>query len=242
VAVDKRRLAVHTPSLFGRSTDRWLRSRGVPDMTIATEERQQSPVERRGDVARSIIDATRTCLLESGYASLSTRRVAEEAGVPLSQIHYHFGSKRELLLAVLVAETERLLERQAAIYDLPEPLSTRWDRACDYLEEDLASGYVRIVSELIAAGWSDPGIAAAVRDVLRGWFELLGDVVRREVDRGLRIKPFEPGEVAALMGLPLMGAESAILLGFEEAELPARAALRKIGGLLRVLETRPVRP
>ena len=28
-----------------------------------------------------------------GYANLSTRRVADSAGVPLSQIHYHFGSK-----------------------------------------------------------------------------------------------------------------------------------------------------
>ena len=37
-------------------------------------------------------------------------------------------------------------------------------------------------------------------------------------------------EVAALMGLPFLGAESVILLGFPESVLPARSALRKLGG------------
>ena len=43
------------------------------------------------------------------------------------------------------------------------PLWQRWERACDYLDEDLASGYVRILQEMMAAGWSNPEIAAAVR-------------------------------------------------------------------------------
>ncbi|MCZ6738117.1 MAG: TetR family transcriptional regulator, partial [Actinobacteria bacterium] len=45
------------------------------------------------DTRAEILDAARRCLLADGYAALSTRKVAEDAGVPLSQIHYHFGSK-----------------------------------------------------------------------------------------------------------------------------------------------------
>jgi AcrR family transcriptional regulator len=33
-------------------------------------------------------------LRQKGYSGVSTRDVAAEAGVPLSQIHYHFGSKQ----------------------------------------------------------------------------------------------------------------------------------------------------
>ena len=51
-------------------------------------------------------------LLADGYAGLSTRKVAEEAGVPLSQLHYHFGSKQGLILALLEEENQRRLERQ----------------------------------------------------------------------------------------------------------------------------------
>ncbi len=181
----------------------------------------------------AILEAARTCLLADGYARLSTRRVAEAAGVPLSQIHYHFGSKQQLILAVLAAQNERLLERQAQMYAGPEPLWVRWNRACDFLEVDLASGYVRILQEMIAAGWSDPALAREVRQLIGAWHRLLADVARREAERGGNLGSFTPEEIAALMAMPFLGAEAAILLGFSEQELPARSALRKVGEMLR---------
>jgi AcrR family transcriptional regulator len=188
------------------------------------------------DTRTTIVEAARACLLRDGYARLSTRSVAVEAGVPLSQIHYHFGSKQELILAVLAAQNERLLERQAAMYAGPEPLWKQWLRACDFLEADLESGYVRILQEMIAAGWSDPKLAASVRELLGGWFALLTDVARREHMRLGGLGPFTPEEVAALMGLPFLGAEAAILLGFPESDMPTRSALRKVGEVIRDLE------
>ncbi|HEY8557517.1 MAG TPA: TetR family transcriptional regulator, partial [Actinomycetes bacterium] len=50
------------------------------------------------DTRTLILDAARSRLLADGYAGLSTRKVAEEAGVPVSQLHYHFGSKQGLIL------------------------------------------------------------------------------------------------------------------------------------------------
>jgi AcrR family transcriptional regulator len=157
------------------------------------------------------------------------------AGVPLSQIHYHFGSKQRLVLAVLAAQNERLLERQAEMFAGPEPLWRRWERACDFLDADLQSGYVRVLQEMIAAGWSDPDLAGLVRQQLAGWFGLLADVARSEAVDGT-LGPFTPEEVAMLMGLPFMGAEGAILLGMDEREFPARSALRKIGALIAGVE------
>jgi AcrR family transcriptional regulator len=68
-----------------------------------------------GATAERILDATKHSLLEDGYAALSTRGIAERAGVPLSQIHYHFGSKGQLVLSLLEAENELRLERQTAM-------------------------------------------------------------------------------------------------------------------------------
>jgi AcrR family transcriptional regulator len=186
----------------------------------------------------AILAAARECLLAEGYANLSTRRVAESAEVPLSQIHYHFGSKLQLILAVLKAENERLLERQHAMFDTPEPLWVRWDLACDFLDADLASGYVRILQEMIAAGWSDAEVAASVREMVGGWFRLLADVARREQEAGADLGGFTPDEVAALMGTPFLGAEELILLGVTEATLPIRSALRKVAAILRQI-TKP---
>ena len=36
---------------------------------------------------------------------------------------------------------------------------------------------------MIAAGWSDAEVAAAVREMTGGWYRLLADVARREQER-----------------------------------------------------------
>jgi AcrR family transcriptional regulator len=87
--------------------------------------------------ADRILDAARRALLSAGYAGLSTRQIAEDAGVPLSQIHYHFGSKRQLILALLDRENARLLQRQKRMFNDEVPLWKQREQACDFLEDDL---------------------------------------------------------------------------------------------------------
>ena len=208
----------------------------LDDAVAVPETRAERRDRATADTRASILAAARERLLAVGYANLSTRTVADAAGVPLSQIHYHFGSKQQLILDVLEAENERLLSRQRSMYAGPEPLWRQWELACDYLDEDIESGYVRILQEMIAAGWSDAEVAAAVREYQLGWYRLLTQVAERESKRLGGLGPFEPKEVAALMGLPFIGAESLILLGMPESVLPARAALRKLGQVIRSLE------
>jgi AcrR family transcriptional regulator len=186
----------------------------------------------------TILAAGKDALLTSGYAGLSTRRVADAAGVPLSQIHYHFGSKQNLVLALLDEENARLLDRQHRLYGAELPLWQQWQQACDYLDDDLASGYVRVLQEMTAAGWSNDEVAAAVRRDLSGWFDLLADTASKVAERIGGLGPFTPAEVATLVGGVFLGLETTILLGFDQAAMPARPALRKIGSVLRALEER----
>ena len=186
-----------------------------------------------------ILTAAKTALLEAGYANLSTRSIAEAAGVPLSQIHYHFGSKQNLVLALLDEENRRRLSRQSAMYASALPLWKQWGQACDFFDDDLESGYVRVLMEMTAAGWSNAEIARAVSAELRGWFDLLADVARRAEDQFGTLGPFTPEEVAALAGLPFLGAEAVILLGLDDSVIAARSALRRIGDVLRTLEEPP---
>jgi AcrR family transcriptional regulator len=192
-------------------------------------------VVAEGDTRLRILAAAKAALLDVGYASLSTRGIAEAAGVPLSQIHYHFGSKQNLMLAVLDMENQQRLARQAAMYRSNLPLWKQWQQACDFFDEDLESGYVRVLMEMTAAGWSNQEVASAVSTEVQGWFDLLTAVARRAADRFGSLGPFTPEELAALAGLPFIGAEAVILLGLDESKIAARPALRKIGELLRLL-------
>jgi hypothetical protein len=78
-----------------------------------------------------------------------------------------------MVLALFEYMNAQLVERQANFFIDPGlPLSTKWDVACDYLDADLASGYVRVLQEMIAAAWAHPQIGAAVRTSLDLWLQL----------------------------------------------------------------------
>jgi AcrR family transcriptional regulator len=188
------------------------------------------------DTRRRIIDAARVRLLADGYAGLSTRKVAEEAGVPLSQLHYHFGSKGGLIIALFEMENEQRLARLTRMYAEDRPLWQRYEQACDFLEDDLESGYVRVLQELVAAGWSNPELGAAVRELLGGWTALLVEVAREAERRHGLLGPFTADEVATLVVSAFIGSEALLLLGFDRDSMPIRSALRRIGVLIRERE------
>jgi AcrR family transcriptional regulator len=188
------------------------------------------------DTRMVIIAAARRRLLADGYAGLSTRKVADEAGVPLSQLHYHFGSKGGLIMALFEEENQRRLDRQTRMYAEDAPLWQRYERACDFLEDDLDSGYVRVLQEMIAAGWSNPVIADAVRDLLGGWFSLLNQVAAEAEQRYGPLGPFTAEELGTVIGSAFVGSEALLLLGLDRQVLPIRSALRRMGVLIRQLE------
>jgi AcrR family transcriptional regulator len=191
----------------------------------------------RVETSITLLEAAKKVLRQNGYAGLSTRDVAAAAGVPLSQIHYHFGSKQGLVMALFEYLNAQLLDRQDAMFGDPTlKLSERWDRACDFLDEDIASGYVRVLQELIAASWSDPAVAKVVRTGINGWIELIVDLARQAEQQFGSIGPFTPEEFGAAAANAFIGAESLYLLGFEKKGVPVRQALRRFGDVIRFAE------
>ena len=193
--------------------------------------------DRPSPAITRILAAARGCLGATGVAGLSTRAVAEAAGVPLSQIHYHFGSKRGLVLAVLRDENDALVARQRAMFEGSGSFTEKWDRACDYLEDDLGSGYVRRLHELFGQAYGDPELAAEMAELVLAWHRAIADLVRRSISPAtLERTGLTPESLAALAGAAFLGAESSILIGLGEDRLPIRAGLRRVGRWIAMLE------
>jgi AcrR family transcriptional regulator len=192
---------------------------------------------KKVETSTMLLEAAKKVLRQNGYSGLSTRDVAAAAGVPLSQIHYHFGSKQGMMLALFEYLNAQLLGRQQAMFGDPTlKISEQWDLACAYLDDDIASGYVRVLQELIAASWTDPAVAKVIRAGVLGWVDLITEVARRAQRDFGGLGPFSPEEVAALVADAFIGAESLYLLGFEKKGSPVRQALRRIGDLVRIAE------
>jgi AcrR family transcriptional regulator len=191
----------------------------------------------RGDATKELIlEAARQSLREQGYSGTSIRAVAERAGVQLSLVHYHFGSKQSVLVAVLERENEKLLARQQALFTGPGPLSAKWRAACRFLEDDLESGYVRILWELWAAGLADEELAGRWRDATAGWRRLMAEVVEEwSRDVGLEL-PISATAVATLVANLFQGLEVEILAGVSEDEAPHLEVLEAVAQLIERIE------
>ena len=138
----------------------------------------------------ALLDAAERLLVEVGHAGITTRRLAEAAGVNHGLVHYYFGSMENLFVRVLERFTERLIARQRKMYARADMSGVqKWRTAMGYLESDLAAGYPKIWLELQALGWNRPDIAERVALVNREWRDVLTDALDRMmseygVDRG----------------------------------------------------------
>jgi len=192
---------------------------------------------KKAETSTALLEAAKKVLRQHGYSGLSTRDVAAAAGVPLSQIHYHFGSKQGMVLALFEYLNAQLLERQSAMFgDATLTLSEQWDLACEYLDDDIASGYVRVLQELIAVSWADAAVANVIRAAIMGWIDLIVAAGRKAKDELGGLGPLTPEEVGSLVANAFIGAESLYLLGIEKKGTPIRQALRRFGDFIRLAE------
>src|SRR5215203_3803731 len=122
----------------------------------------------RSAAEEALLDAAERLLVEVGHAGITTRRVAEEAGVNHGLVHYYFGSNENLLVRALERFTQRLIARQRELYAADMPFVEKWRTAMSYLVgEDLA--YEKIWLELQAIGWNNPDLRRRLAAVNAEW-------------------------------------------------------------------------
>ena len=134
--------------------------------------------EARSANEEAFLDAAERLLVSSGYAGISVRRLAEEAGANHGLVHYYFGSMEELFLRVLERFTVRLIDRQRAMYSADTPFIEKWRTAMSYLEKDLDAGYPKIWFELQAMAWNHPEMRDRVATVNVAWRAVLTEAFR----------------------------------------------------------------
>jgi AcrR family transcriptional regulator len=132
-----------------------------------------APSVARSAAEEALLDAAERLLVEIGHAGITTRRLAEEAGVNHGLVHYYFGSMENLLVRVLERFTERLTARQRAMYADPGvPFIEKWRQAMRYLVgEDV--DYEKIWLELQALAWNHPELREQVAQVNAEWHAVL---------------------------------------------------------------------
>jgi AcrR family transcriptional regulator len=82
--------------------------------------------------AQSLLDATERVMLQDGYAAVTSRRVATEAGVTGGLVHYYFPTLDDLFLATYRRRTEQNQRRLSQdLASTAQPLWTIWEYSLD---------------------------------------------------------------------------------------------------------------
>jgi len=171
----------------------------------------------RRDTEQAFLDAAERLLVKHGYAEITTRKLAEEAGANHGLVHYYFGSMEELFVQVLERFTERITTRQRAMYTSDKPFLEKWRTAIGYIDQDLAAGYPKVWFELEAMAWNHPHFRPRLIRVHEEWQRLLSEAIAGAMDDyGLDRRRFPVEGMTALVQTFNLGVLAERLIGYGE--------------------------
>lgn len=164
----------------------------------------------------------------------SARAIARTGKFNQASIYYHFGSINEAVLAGLTHMSEERLARYEKRLAEVTSLSALVEVGAELHQEDVASGTIHILSQVMAAAAGDEVLAKEIGQIFQPWIE----VVHRSLQRVLGGSPL----AAALPLQDLASAVSALFLGIEllgELGSPMgrnESLFTAIAGLARLVE------
>jgi AcrR family transcriptional regulator len=169
---------------------------------------QLSPAKAQaGEVTRSrLLVAASSLIVERGWGSVTTRAVAERAGVNQALVHYHFGTMEALLTEAAVArmmpEVRALIDELLDDRPIPESLH----RVMALMDRfDLGSELGVLMAEAMLQATRDERVAEAMGGVIGSWAELLEPRIAVAQERGVVRDDVHPASLARIIAAMLDG-------------------------------------
>ena len=160
---------------------------------------------RNSEVSNAILDATEKVMRQEGYAAVSSRRVAEVAGIRQGLVYYYFETMDDLLLETFKRRTAKVLARYEAEVSSAQPVQAIWKDLSETIDG-------RLTFEFVALANHHEGVREEVNRFLAQARRLQSDAIAGDAAaRGVDLAPATPRALACLM-------YSATLIMAREAE------------------------
>ena len=178
------------------------------------------------DRKTAILDAAIAVIAERGVRGLRVEEVAKAAGVAVSLLYYHFGSREGHVRATLDHANERAAAAPAAAAD-----ESGYDAARRILLAELDAAPQRretsvVWGEVLASAVFEPGLRDQVRAANATWVGLVADRIRAgQADGSVRAE-LDAGAAAERLTALIDGLSSRWLAGL----CPRERAAELLGG------------
>lgn len=138
----------------------------MPAPLTQAPSRRRTRAEQRAETKLAILNAFIDCLIDDGYARLSTRAVAERVGVAQSTLMHHFPTRDAFLVEGVTHLAMRLADEALDALEIvrlraPEQREAVLDQAW----KEFTSPPALAAAQMWAAAWVEPELAATLRDI-----------------------------------------------------------------------------
>lgn len=166
-----------------------------------------------GTTKERIVVAALETLKEEGFAGTSARAIARRGNFNQALIFYHFGTLNDLLLAALDRTSAERMARYREAVRTPASIEDRIRMATELYREDLQTGHITIISELIAGSLARPDLGPEVVARLEPWVELVeeelsdllaGSLLGSLLGGVIQPRPLAFGIIALYLGVDLL--------------------------------------
>ena len=136
----------------------------------------------RGQTRGRVVEAALEALKTRGYAGASTRAIAAVGGFQPGLIFYYFETLDDLLVEALAQSSNERLERYGAAVAEADSIERLLEVLADIYRDDVESGHIRVVSELVGASVTNAELAPRVVALMQPWVELAESTVERALE------------------------------------------------------------
>jgi AcrR family transcriptional regulator len=193
-----------------------------------------------------IIDAARTCFLRSGFHKTTTDEICREANITPGGLYHYFGSKEDLIAAVIDRSAETAVERMGNLVAGSGNAESAFRQVRSIFFQSMQDGEIddatRLELEIWVEGLKNPKLFEKSQQawVMRmHWLEML-------VQRGLQEGVYgnsnvEPRAMASLLIAIWLGMRMGRLMGEDfDVKGAMRSFVMMIGGQIRSTIDAPV--
>jgi len=199
----------------------WLlyNPRGQQKGTHAVSERRIGAENSK--TRQALLEAAEQVMREEGYAAVSSRRIAERAGLKPQLVHYYFRTMDELFLALLHRLTDAYLIQFARTLASDKPLRGLWDISSSL-------GTAALTTEFLALANHRKEIGAEIIRLNRRMRTMQAEVFRKVLQSaGVDLEEFPPEALAVVLESVARGIALESSLGITRSHASMRALVER---------------
>ncbi|MEU0562426.1 TetR family transcriptional regulator [Dactylosporangium sp. NPDC006015] len=134
---------------------------------------------RRTETRERILRAAVDTLATQGFSTSTARAIAATGGFAPGVIYYHFEDLEDLLLAAMRHSSDSRMERYTARTSGVRGARELLPTLRELYEEDVATGHIAAVQELVAGAVGATRLAEGVRAEIRRWEDFTEALIGR---------------------------------------------------------------